>query len=136
MKMTKIIIAFVIVLSTTSGRADEVIGRYMAYIAEAPHLDDEGKTLATAADILKQDRLDQLLIEEVDGGFAICGDKIGFFKDPANRANFARMLERGKLTEADEKAIIKGDVLVFVDILRNAKGECFFTILVHECVED
>lgn len=95
-----------------SSETPGLIEEYSAYIGRDDLYNSSGTRLGSPWQVLRQDRANfhQFKIRQPGDQ----GD--GFFSSKANRASFERMLRQGQISPAAGRMIMKGDVLVHVQI--------------------
>lgn len=99
-------------LSAVPAAADELIGSYSAYIGEDDLYNSNGDRLRQPWQILRQDRANFHKY-----GISQRGDEDDdFFASAENRANMEYMVQHGKIARSAAKALVRGGVMVTVEI--------------------
>lgn len=104
--------ALLAALFTTPALADELIGSYSAYIGEDDLYNSNGERLTKPWQILRQDRANFHRY-----GISQRGDEDDdFFASAENRANMEYMVQHGQIARSAAKKLVRGDVMVTVEI--------------------
>jgi hypothetical protein len=117
----KLVIALAVcaaVVSASSGKAQQPVESYVAFLSEADHFNSSGERLRTAAAIIRQDRANFHRFGRRDRA----DESDGFFADEANRQALEQMLEHGRADPGVISRIVNGTALIRVDIFRSNTG--------------
>lgn len=106
-----------LLLATTLGagtaQADDMLGSYTARISDRDHRASDGYPLGSAAQMVRQDRVNYHKFHRRDGDDQ--GDP--WFRTDGSRADLQRMLERGgAMSSSTRRAIVNGEPLIEVDV--------------------
>nr|WP_210296904.1 hypothetical protein [Gellertiella hungarica] len=106
--------------------ADELIGSYRAYIGEDDLYNSSGERLRQPWQVLRQDRANFHKF-----GIAQRGDEDDdFFASAENRANMEYMVQHGSIARSAAKALVRGGVMVTVEIYGNGDEGDFVNVTV------
>lgn len=122
--------AAVILAATMLGahavRADQLIEEYNAFIGEDDLYNSNNVRLREPWQIIRQDRANFHRF-----GVSQRGDQSdGFFDDAGNRELVERMISRGTIDRDARSAIVRGNVMINVQILRGASGD-YVNVMVY-----
>jgi hypothetical protein len=106
------------IVSTSSGKAQQLVESYVAFLSEADHFNSSGERLRTAAAIIRQDRANFHRFSRRDQA----DESDSFFADEANRGALEQMLEHGRASPGVISRIVNGTALIRVDIFRANSG--------------
>lgn len=106
-------------LSTGVARADRLVEEYNAYIGEEDLYNSYGERLSEPWQIVRQDRANYHRFGTSQPGDE--GDS--FFGSAANREKAERMIEHGTIETRAARALVRGNVLINVQIFRGADGD-------------
>ncbi|MEM9795312.1 MAG: hypothetical protein AAF919_02415 [Pseudomonadota bacterium] len=99
-------------------QASEMDGSYLAVIGPSDLTNSRGERLRRPAQVLRQDRANVHRF-----GIRQEGDDIDpFFDRPEKRNEIDAMLGRGQITPEVGRAILAGDVSIFVRVYHNGEG--------------
>ena len=105
------------VLGTSTARADDMLGSYVARISERDHHASDGYALDSAAQMVRQDRANWHKFHRRDSDDE--GD--AWFRTNDQRADLQRMLERpGAMSSSTKRAIVNGEPLIQVAVYENS----------------
>ena len=104
--------------SASSGKAQQQVESYVAFLSEADHFNSSGERLRTAAAIIRQDRANFHRFGRRDQA----DETDSFFADAANREALEQMLEHGHAAPGVISRIVNGTALIRVDIFRGSSG--------------
>ena len=112
--------ALIAVAGASPVLADELLGSYSAYIGEDDLYNSSGERLTKPWQVLRQDRANFHKF-----GISQPGDEDDpFFGAVDNRAAMEYMVQHGTIGRAAARAILRGDVTVYVEIYgRNGRGD-------------
>ena len=105
-------------LTATSGRAQQLVESYRAFLSERDHFNSNGQRLTSAAAIIRQDRANYHRFGLRDPQ----DENDGFFADAGNRDALERMLEHGRADPGVISRIVDDTVMIRVDIYRDPDG--------------
>jgi hypothetical protein len=111
--------------SASSGKAQQQVESYVAFLSEADHFNSSGERLRTAAAIIRQDRANFHRFgrrDQADESDSFCADE-------ANREALEQMLEHGHAAPGVISRIVNGTALIRVDIFRGS-SEPFIKVTV------
>lgn len=125
---TVYVAALLAALHVTPAFADELIGSYSAYIGEDDLYNSNGERLTKPWQILRQDRANFHKY-----GISQRGDEDDdFFASAENRANMEYMVQHGKIARSAAKALVRGDVMVTVEIYGSGGTGDFVNVTVGD----
>ena len=96
------------IVSASSGKTQQLVESYVAFLSEADHFNSNGERLQTAAAIIRQDRANFHRFGRRDQG----DESDSFFADAANREALEQMLEHGHASPGVISRIVNGTVLI------------------------
>ncbi len=112
--------------ATAPAFADELIGSYSAYIGEDDLYNSNGERLTKPWQILRQDRANFHKY-----GVSQPGDEDDdFFASANNRANMEYMVQHGTIARSAARALVRGDVMVTVEIYGRGNTGDFVNVTV------
>jgi hypothetical protein len=117
----RLVIALILcaaIVWASSGKAQQMVESYVAFLSEADHFNSNGERLRTAAAIIRQDRANFHRFGRRDEA----DESDSFFADAANREALEQMLEHGHATAGVISRIVNGTALIRVDIFRSNTG--------------
>jgi hypothetical protein len=100
-------------ISSASGAAH--LGSYTAYIGDHDLYNSDGARLNQPWQVIRQDRANYHRFRIRDRA----DESDDFFSDASNRATMERMLRNGTIAGSAGRAIVRGGLLVQVDIYRS-----------------
>ena len=105
-------------LTATSGRAQQLVESYRAFLSERDHFNSNGQRLTSAAAIIRQDRANfhRFGIRDPQD------EDDRFFADADNRDALERMLKHGRADPGVISRIVDDTVMIRVDIYRDPDG--------------
>lgn len=103
-------------LSAAPAQAQQLLDSYAAHLSARDHFNSNGERLRSAAAIIRQDRANYHRFGLRDP--ADEGDR--FFADMENRAAMERLLSRGRISPAAERAIVDGEAYIAVEVYGRA----------------
>ena len=105
-------------LTATSGRAQQLVESYRAFLSERDHFNSNGQRLTSAAAIIRQDRANfhRFGIRDPQD------EDDRFLADADNRDALERMLEHGRADPGVISRIVDDTVMIRVDIYRDPDG--------------
>jgi len=106
-------------LSTAVAKADGLVDEYNAYIGEEDLYNSYGERLSEPWQIIRQDRANYHRFGTSQPGDE--GDS--FFGSAENREKAERMIEYGTIETRAARALVRGNVLINVQIFRGADGD-------------
>jgi len=106
-------------LSAGAAKADGLVEEYNAYIGEEDLYNSYGERLSEPWQIIRQDRANYHRFGTSQPGDE--GD--GFFASAKNREKAERMIEYGTIETRAARALVRGNVLINVQIFRGADGD-------------
>src|SRR3984885_8347770 len=117
-KLVRALVIGIAIGAPTLAQAQQLIGSYVALLAEADHFNSNGQRLTSAAAIIRQDRANfhRFGIKDPQD------EDDAFFTDEGNRPALEQMLERGRADPGVISRIVNSTVLIRVDIYRDASG--------------
>lgn len=112
-------VAMVAGLSASAARADGLVEAYNAYIGEEDLYNSYGERLSEPWQVIRQDRANYHRFGTSQPGDE--GD--AFFASAKNREKAERMIEYGSIETRAARALVRGNVLINVQIFRGANGD-------------
>jgi hypothetical protein len=106
-------------LSAGVAKADRLVEEYNAYIGEEDIYNSYGERLSEPWQIIRQDRANYHRFGTSQPGDE--GD--AFFASAGNREKAERMIEYGSIESRAARALVRGNVLINVQIFRGAGGD-------------
>ena len=108
----KLLLAAALCALASPALAQSVIDEYMAYIGPDDLYNSDGDRLTQPWQIIRQDRANyhRFGIRDPDDE----GDS--FFASANNRARMERMLRNGEISASAGRAVVRGDVYVYVQV--------------------
>ena len=106
-------------LSAGAAKADRLVEQYSAYIGEEDLYNSSGARLTQPWQVIRQDRANYHRY-----GISQPGDEDdSFFSSAKNRERAERMIEYGMIETRAARALVRGDVIVNVQIMRGPDGD-------------
>ncbi len=106
-------------LFASAAKADGLVEEYNAYIGEEDLYNSNGERLSEPWQIIRQDRANYHRFGTSQPGDE--GDS--FFASATNREKAERMIEYGTIETRAARALVRGNVLINVQIFRGADGD-------------
>jgi hypothetical protein len=98
--------------------AQLLVESYQTYLSDQDHFNSRGQRLATAAQVIRRDR-----INHHRSGLKDAGDEDeSFFEDKDNRAEIEQLLERGRTQPDVLSQIVSGTPHVQITIFEGTNG--------------
>ena len=112
-------VAMAVGLSASAANAGGLVEQYNAYIGEEDLYNSYGERLTEPWQIIRQDRANYHRFGTSQPGDE--GDS--FFGSALNREKAERMIEYGSIETRAARALVRGNVLINVQIFRGADGD-------------
>ncbi|CDZ55274.1 hypothetical protein [Neorhizobium galegae] len=120
------VILAVTMFGAQAARADQLIEEYSAFIGEDDLYNSNNVRLQEPWQIVRQDRANFHRF-----GVSQRGDQSdSFFDDAGNRELVERMISRGTIDRAARNAVVRGNVMINVQIFRGPRGD-YVNVLVY-----
>lgn len=118
----------VFVLSISNAYANSLLDSYYAYIGKDDLYNSQGSRLTEVWQIVRQDRANFHQF-----GIRQNGDEDDiFFASKQNRANAERMLKNGYISKVEARKIVKGNVLIHVEIYGKGNSGNYISVNIVE----